>query len=230
MIEQILDKDLAKLVSYLTFDGHLAEDLKGFYLSSKRKDMLSDFEEIVHKKFRIMGRLEPGMGFGESYKYRVFSREVCRFLEKAGAPRGCKIKKTFLIPEWIKNNQELYYNYLKVAFECEGGFWLESKKYPIVRFGLNKNENLAVNGEEFLIEMKRLLLNLDIETSNIWVAKGNVRSDGIITKSFHFTIRQSSIERFLEIFGFTNRFKKETLITYYREIRLSPRGTILAQH
>jgi hypothetical protein len=230
MIEAIFDKDLAKIVSYLTFDGHLAEDLKCFYLSSKDMAMLSDFDDLIHKKFQIKGRLEKGTGFGESYKYRVFSREVCRFLERAGTPKGCKINKIFLIPEWIKNNQEAYYNYLKAAFECEGGFWLESKKYPIVRFGLNKNEGLAVNGEEFLIEMKRLLLNLDIKTSNVWVAKGNIRSDGIVTKSFRFTIRQPSIERFLDMFGFTNRFKKETLITYYREIRLSPRGTILAQH
>lgn len=227
MVENIFDKDLAKLVSYLTFDGHLAEDLKCFYLSSKDTSMLSDFERIVYQKFKIKGRFERGTGFGESYKYRVFKSEVCRFLENAGAPRGCKVNKTFLIPEWIKINQELYYHYLRVAFECEGGFWLESKKYPVVRFGLNKNEKLINNGKEFIFEMKALLLNLNIKTSNIWVTNGNTRKDGIITKSFYFLIRQASIERFLKMFGFTNRFKKESLVTYYRKIRLSPRGTIL---
>jgi len=43
------DKGLVRLVSYLTFDGHLAEDLKCFYLSSKNKESLLDFKNTVYK-------------------------------------------------------------------------------------------------------------------------------------------------------------------------------------
>ncbi len=199
------DKDLVKVVSYLTFDGHLAEDLKGFYLSSKDKDTLLYFKNLVKSKFQIKGR----------------------FLEKIGVPKGCKVKKIFLIPEWIKKNPKFCYHYLKTAFECEGGFWLQRKRYPIVRFGLNKNKDLMNNGKEFLFEMKTLLLNLNIETSDIWITKSNIRKDGIITKSFYFRIKQSSIERFLKMFNFSNRFKKESLITYFEKIRLPKRGTII---
>ena len=221
------DKDLVKVVSYLTFDGHLAEDLKGFYLSSKDKDTLLYFKNLVKSKFQIKGRLEKGDGYGESYKYRIFSRNICRFLEKIGVPKGCKVKKIFLIPKWIKKDPKFCYHYLKTAFECEGGFWLQRKKYPIVRFGLNKNKDLMNNGKEFLFEMKTLLLNLNIETSDIWITKSNTRKDGIITKSFYFRIKQSSIERFLKMFNFSNRFKKESLITYFEKIRLPKRGTII---
>ncbi len=53
-----LDEELAQIVSYLTFDGHLAEDLKCFYLSSKNLDTLSNFARLVNKKFSMQGRLE----------------------------------------------------------------------------------------------------------------------------------------------------------------------------
>lgn len=92
------DRDLAKLVSYLTFDGHLSEDLKCFYLSSKYKEVLSNFEKLVYKKFKIEGRIEKGTGHGESYKYRIFNSEACKFLCKIGVPKGNKVLKQFLIP------------------------------------------------------------------------------------------------------------------------------------
>src|SRR3989338_121042 len=97
-----LDKELAHIVSYLTFDGHLAEDLKCFYLSSKDPDALSHFARLVHKKFSVQGRLEKDDNcYGESYKYRVFSRPICRFLEAVGTPKGNKTTKIFHIPEWV---------------------------------------------------------------------------------------------------------------------------------
>ena len=112
------NEDLAKLVSYLTFDGHLAEDLKCFYLCSKNKETLLDFENLVYNKFKIKGRLEKGMGHGETYKYRVFNRQISKFFEEIGVPRGDKVTKSFLIPKWIRLNQELSRAYLRTAFDC----------------------------------------------------------------------------------------------------------------
>ena len=205
------DKDLAKLISYLTFDGHLAKDLKCFYLSSKNKDTLSDFEKIINRKFDISGRIEKGMGYGESYKYRVFNRKICRFLEKIGTPKGSKVTKNFLIPNWIKNNKELSREYLRVAFDCEGSIWFE--KQPKIRFGMCKIEELLENGIEFLEQMKSMLEEFDINSTKTWLIKGNNRKDGKITKGLYFKLKQTSLKQFAKEIGFSDRFKKQKLST-----------------
>ncbi len=205
------NKDLVKLVSYLTFDGHLAEDLKCFYLSSKDKDTLLDFEKIVYRKFKIKGRLEKGMGYGESYKYRIFSRNICRFLEKIGVPKGAKVTKNFLISNWIKNNKEFSRNYLKIAFDCEGSIWFE--KQPKIRFGICKIEESLDNGFQFIEEMKLMLNKFDINSTKTWLIKGNTRKDGKITKGLYFKIKQDSLKQFAKEIGFTNKFKNQRLST-----------------
>lgn len=203
------NKDLAKLVSYLTFDGHLVEDLKCFYLSSKSKDALTDFKDIVHKSFGIKGRFETGMGHGESYKYRIFNREICKFLEKIGVPKGCKINKRFLIPDWIKENKDFSKEYLRIAFDCEGSIWFE--KQPKIRFGIFKNEKILDNGFKFLEEIRLMLNNFDISSTNIWLIKGNARKDGKLTKGLYFKVRQKSLKQFSKEVGFTDKFKNQRL-------------------
>jgi hypothetical protein len=200
------DIDLSKLVSYLTFDGHLAKDLSCFYLSSKHKEVLSVFEDIVFRKFNIKGRLEENDGYNKTHKYRVFNAQVCRFFEQIGVPKGSKVTKSFLIPDWIKKDKELSMYYLQVAFDCEGSIWFE--KQPKIRFGIFKIEELMENNFAFINEMKELLLGFDIETTNSWLMKGNLRKDGMKTNGVYFKIKQSSIQQFAKEVGFNDRFKK----------------------
>ncbi|MBU1199661.1 MAG: hypothetical protein KKF46_01305 [Nanoarchaeota archaeon] len=203
------DKDLAKLVSYLTFDGHLAKDLSCFYLSSKNKEMLSDFADLVYNKFKINGRLKRGTGYGESYKYRVFKKNVCKLLEEIGVPKGSKVIKIFLIPMWILENKECCREYLKTAFDCEGSIWFEDK--PKIRFGICKAEQLISNGKIFLEQMKLMLSRFNIDSTKTWLIKGNLRKDGNLTKGLYFKIKQSSIKQFALEIGFNDRFKNQRL-------------------
>lgn len=203
------DEDLVRLVSYLTFDGHLAKDLSCFYLCSKNKDTLSNFEKIAYKKFKIGGRMEKGTGHGESYKYRIFNTEIARFLEEIGAPKGDKVTKSFLIPNWIKNNKEFSRTYLRVAFDCEGSIWFE--KQPKIRFGICKIEELLNNGFQFLEEMKLMLKLFNIDSTNTWLIKANKRKDGKITKGLYFKIKQSSLKQFAKEIGFIDKFKNHRL-------------------
>ncbi|MBI2541304.1 hypothetical protein HYV80_01165 [Candidatus Woesearchaeota archaeon] len=154
------DKNLAKLASYLTFDGHLAQDLKCFYLCSKNEATLSNFREIVYTKFNIEGKYEDGMGNGTARKYRVFSRDICKYLKKIGVPKGNKVSKSFLVPKWIKENTEFAREYLRTAFDCEGSIWFE--KQPKIRFGVYKTEDLLDNGLEFVEELREMLSKFSI--------------------------------------------------------------------
>ena len=93
------DKDLSKLVSYITFDGHLAQDLKCFYLSSKNEDALLDFKDIVYRKFGIEGRFEDGNGYCPVRKYRYLVETHVDFLKKLVPLKATKLLSRF----WFLN-------------------------------------------------------------------------------------------------------------------------------
>lgn len=168
--------------------------------------MLSEFKSLVKQKFNLVGRYEDGQGFGHSRKYRAFHRETARFLHSIGTPKGSKVNKEFLVPAWIKENPTFSKSYLQVAFACEGGFWKENGSKRI-RFGLAKNEMILDNGKAFMQDLRDMLKELNVDTTDIWVTKGNNRKDGKITKFMHFKVRQASIPQFLASLGFSDRFK-----------------------
>lgn len=209
MIDIKWNNSLARLISYITFDGHLSKDLKCFYLSSKNKELLMDFENIVYKTFKIKGKIEKGTGYGESYKYRVLNKKAGVFLEGVGVPKGNKVNQSFLIPRWIKDDKEFCREYLRVAFDCEGSIWFE--KQPKIRFGICKSEEFIDNGFNFLEEMRAIMLKFKIESTKPWSIKANDKKDGKSTKEIYFKIKQGSIKQFSEEIGFSDRFKKQRL-------------------
>lgn len=206
----IPSSSLARIASYLTFDGHLAKDLSCFYLSSKNKNSLINFERLVSSTFHVKGRLEEGCGFGQSYKYRVFNKRICLLLKELGIPSGNKVAQAFLIPSWIKENRKFARLYVQTAFDCEGSIWFE--KQPKIRFGIFKTEKFLQDGFYFLEEIKKILNIFGIITTETWIMKGNVRKDGSITKGLYFKISQKSLLQFAHEIGFSDSFKKERLI------------------
>ncbi len=208
-----MNAEVVKIVSFLTFDGHLAEDLKGFYFSSKNRYILEELERITKKNLSIVGRYEKGMGYGKSTKFRCFNRDVCRSLQNLGVPRGSKVKKEFLVPEWIIKEKEFSRQYLQTAFDCEGSIWFENQ--PKIRFGICKTVPLLNNGLEFTEQLKNMLKKFGVKTSESWLIKANERKDGETTKGIYFKILQGSIQTYAKEIGFSDRFKNERLTSVF---------------
>jgi len=203
------DVDLAIILSYLTFDGHLAKDLKGFYISSGSKSTIQRFRDLIKQQYGIDGRLEDGMGFGKSFKYRYFNAIITRHLYASGAPKGNKTATEFWVPLWIMSNREFARAYIRTAFDCEGSIWFE--KQAKIRFGICKEPRLIANGLAFINDLKEILLNFQVETTKTWITNTNARMDGTNTNGFYFKIRQQSIHTFAREIGFSDRFKKRRL-------------------
>jgi len=106
------DEGLAKIVSYLTFDGHLRKNLNSFYLSSADFDTLKNFEELVVEKFRLTPHYEKGTGFGESHKCKFSNTRTGKLLFQVGVPKGDKMLCAFRVPAWIKASREYSRAYL----------------------------------------------------------------------------------------------------------------------
>src|SRR3989344_1213614 len=199
----IQDKDLVRLVSFLTFDGHLYKSLNAIILISKYKNELKKYEKLIKNKFGLNGnyRLKAD-GFGESFNYRVYSKELGKLLYKFGTPRGDKMLTPFDVPNWIKENKEFTREYLKVAFYCEGCKYKTSENTEIIQFNLNKSEELLEDGLKFIESLIYLLKEFNIETTKTWIMKGNLRKkDGKTTKMIKFKIKANSINKFIKEIG-----------------------------
>lgn len=221
-IDVVKDVELAKIVSYITFDGHLRNNLGNFYLSSASSDPLNDFENLVSEKFALNAIYENGMGYGKSKKCRFYSALVSRFLYSCGAPKGDKMVTPFSVPKWIKENDVFSKAYLSIAFQCEG--WIhKNNKYNSygISFKMNKTEELFQNGFEFINELKYLLNKFGIETSNTYLKEANLRKkDGKRTKSMIFGIRTKSNHIFQKEVGFGVDSRKNELLNSATKINL----------
>lgn len=196
-----LDKDLVRIVSFLTCDGHLYKDLSGLLLISKNKIILEEFEKIIIRKLNFIGKYRYGMGYyKDCYNYQVFNTKICKFLYSIGVPKGDKMLVKFDIPNWIKNNKQFAKEYLKIAFFCEGCKYNRGNKEEI-QINLNKWEELLKDGLNFMNSLKELLSLFNIETTKTWITKGNIRKDEKITKTMRFKIKTNSVNRFINEIG-----------------------------
>jgi hypothetical protein len=211
MLPLKLNKDVASIVSYITFDGHLAKDCSQLFLSSKDLGTLKNFLELLENRFGIKGNFEECKeGFGKSYKFRVFSHPFCRLMKLSGAPVGNKSVTIFDVPEWVKEDRESSRLYLRVAFDCEGSIWKDKNGYPRIRIKTNKSIKLIKNGIDFMQSIRDMLGNFKIETTNLWEVKGYDKGF-IKTKGICFSIKSKSIKNFSEEIGFNIEKKQKRL-------------------
>ena len=193
--------ELVKIMSYVTFDGHLYDSLKAFYLSSKYIYPLKDFEQAVQKQFDIKGdyRFNTAGSKKQTHKIFFFNTNASKLLYEFGVPKGDKMLTTFTIPKWIQENEQYSKEYIKIAFLCEGHKTLDSRS---IFFNLNKSEELLHGGIRFIESVKKSLSNLNIETGKTSVRDHNLRKrDGKRTKTMRFRVKSNSVNRFIKTIG-----------------------------
>jgi len=196
--------NLSRIVSYLTFDGHLAERLSMFLFTAGKKEDLHECKNLVKNEFGLDGKfkkIDTNM-YGTSYEYRIISKPISRILELIGVPKGNKVIKKFRVPLWIKNNKKLSISYLKVAFHCEGSMWKEPGRIRI-RFKIGKDEKIVNNGILFMDDIRFMLKKLNILTTKIWTINGNTRKNGGFTLYISFDIKAQDVNKFMEVIGFS---------------------------
>jgi len=201
--QRLVDATLAKIVSYLTFDGHLHKSLRGFLLSSNSLADLKTFEALVVKKFGIRPKkLERNAYCYGDKNYRIwfFNTEVSKFLHSVGTPKGNKTVTSFRVPGWIKNDKEFSREYLRVAYLCEGSN-KENRTTPRIQFTQNKARTLLANGLELMNDIKEMLAVFGISIGKISVGLGNVREDGVVTLSLKFRVSARDNKKFYQEIG-----------------------------
>jgi hypothetical protein len=201
------DEDLAKIISYLTFDGHLYNDLSAFYLSSCKISILKDFERLVKNKFGMAGKyyFYNGGIKNNTHKFIVFNKRICKKLLSLGVPKGDKSIQKFNIPKWVFSSKPLAREYLKTAFLCKGSFKEESKRTPRIQINISKSESTLSSGLEFMNSLKEMLGMFGISTTKIYISGKRIRKrDSKISRDIKFRIEIKDNNKFInEIFSFT---------------------------
>lgn len=198
-------KELAKIVSYLTFDGHLHKDLKGFLLSSSKLKVFNDFNNLVNKQFNInFFKIQEVRHWGYiSYNIRYFNTKVSKFLYLIGTPKGDKMITKFDVPCWIRKNKRFSKEYLKIAYYCEGSICKHSKNSYRIDFNINKCEEILDDGLKFLESMKEMLYSFGIKTTKTYIMKREYKreKDSKITRLLRFNIKPESTDKFIKEIG-----------------------------
>jgi intein/homing endonuclease len=198
-----IDKDLARIASYLTFDGHIYNDLKAILYSSKNIEDLKDFEKIITKKFGIKGkyRLNSAGSSNQTHQFYVFNKRIATGLFNLGIPKGDKVIHPFLVPEWIKKNKELSREYLKIAYLCEGSM-KEKRKNPRININVAKADEILSSGFQFMDELREMLFQFGIRSTECSAFGERVRKrDNKISKDIRFRIQTADNDKFIKEIG-----------------------------
>jgi len=201
-----LDKDMARLASYLTFDGHLYKDLKGFMYSSKNIEDLKEFEKLIKRKFGHLREIyhlnSGGAGKTKTHKIYFFNKRICKELFKLGIPKGDKVIQEFSVPKWINNNKEFSREYVKIAFFCEGCFTEEFGRTPRIQINTAKCEEIFNSGLEFMYALKMMPEKFDIQTTKCYISGRRLRKrDGKVTRDIKFRIDIKDNNKFIKEIG-----------------------------
>ena len=203
---------LAGIVADLMCDGHLQKNKWRFDFTSKSKVELKHFGRRVYDLFGIEGKIRPcpTNKFGTTFNYGVNCKPLSRILYLCGVPRGCKVKKEFLIPDWVMNNKECFREFIKRAFTCEGSVDVHGR---FITFEMWKSKELIGNGLKFMNQIRNGLRRyFYIKTSKVFIPNGfNIRKDGVVTKPLRFVIKSDSVKKFYDKIEFDNKEKQNKL-------------------
>ncbi len=193
---------ILKLLGYLTGDGHLGEDKVSFYGSVEGLKLLKkDIEKLGFTPCGIYTRTKRVSLNGKVFETTenwiyVSSKSLSRFFEKLGAPKGNKTEKTFGVPEWIfKLPTWLKRLYLASLFGAEMNkvYSPNGKTFSNLTFSVSKKPEYSESGLKFVEDLKKLLEEFDIRTSEV----ENFKDGNSVRFRLHIT-SEGEILKFLE--------------------------------
>jgi hypothetical protein len=199
-----LDRDMAKIVSYLTFDGHLYKNLSGFMFSSKNIKDIEDFVIIIKRKFNLPPKyhLNSAGSSNQTHKVFFFNKKIGEILLNLGVPKGDKVIQEFIVPEWIFSSKEFSREYLKIAYLFEGSNKENDRKNPRIQINTAKEECIINSGLVFMNQLREMLSKFEIKTTRCLIYGGRIRKkDNKKTRDVKFRIITEDNPKFMKEIG-----------------------------
>ncbi len=210
---------LARLVADLTGDGHIQiqnwKHIISFY--SKNMEEIEAFRIRFREMFGIDGKIYVDRRGSVRYKLFFISKEAALILKELETPVGNKTNIPFKVPEWVfRGGDEIKAAYIQGIYDCEGYIYSNMNNGKIRwRIGLSmcKNQNIVDDGVAYMNQLRLILSDFGVKSSPVRKRLANIRKDGSKTIELIYEIEASSFNNFYKYIGFTNKMKREKLLT-----------------
>ena len=177
---------VARLVGHTFGDASIHKNKKYFIYTNSNEEL----QRIVFKKVNeLFGNITFNIGTSISKTPRYqYSNKVGKFLVENGAPVGSKVLQPTNVPNWILNgSEEIEATFLAAIFDDEG-YFRNSEKCRQIVFKSAKELSLKKQLEKYLLQIIKMLQDLQIETSGIKKDQIKKRKDGKEIISLRFWI------------------------------------------
>lgn len=183
------NKNFARLVGHVFGDGYLHKNKKYFIYTNSNKHLHKLVQKLVQKEF---GNVKFNEGTSIAGVKRIqYANKVGKKLSELGAPVGSKVLQEIEIPIWILNgSEEVKSQFLGALYDDEGYFRFDRKARQIV-FKCAKEIKLKNNLVRYLSQIKLLLKDFEIESSEIKRDQIKKRVDGKEMVSLRFWITKN---------------------------------------
>ncbi len=222
LIESNDDKFLffVELFAFLFGDGHLNKKFSVSNFCGEIKDLIK-IKQMLKKLFGIHSNILSNKSFGKTIKIKngvkeekqiyginntlwLSSPSLNRLFFLAGAINGDKVKSNVLLPQWImESDLVVKQKFLGVIFgnELQCPYLRTKGAFSSPQFGLHKVENKISSLNLFLSQIKELLLEFGVESSEIKIEKyKTLRSKDKLLSSKSFFFIYSNPKNILRLF------------------------------
>jgi len=206
---------LAGIVADLTGDGHISQGLIQ-YISKYRNEVLRFRDEFNHL-FNKVGKIRRGPTSKNTWECVIGNNALVKILNFSGVPFGNKTTQKFEVPRWILDgSKEIKSRYVQRLFDCEGSVFFQNKKRIRIRLQLYKLSDYETNLRDYLNQIRKMLSEFGIKTTNLTYTGLTKRKDGSVSKGIEFEIygtrkNLTSIVNFRKYINFETKRKAEIL-------------------
>ena len=218
---------ILKIFGYALGDGHISEKANYLSLWGQLEDLKKIQEDlkILNVRSLILKRKRKYKlinSYGKEYVFERLEYELrapksfALFLGALGYPLGKKTEKEFLLPEWFQD-LKLWQKRLFLAgfFGAELStpkiFKDHQFNFYLLTLNINKNKNLLKNGIKFMKEIKELLKEFGVESTEIKIIKELGIKEKTVGLRLHIKSNINNLIEFFEKIGFEYHKEKQKL-------------------
>ncbi len=218
---------LLKIFGYALGDGAINNNFSYLSIWGKKEDL-----EEIKKDLEILGinslilnrkrRYRLINNYGKEYKFERIEYELRVFKSFAlllcafGYPFGRKTEKEFLLPKWFKDlrlwQKRLFLaGFLGAELSTPKTFKDHKFNFYSLNLNINKNEKLLKSGFKFMNEIRKLLKEFKVETTEIKIIKELGIKGKTVGLRFQIKSNIENLIRFFERVGFEYNKEKQEL-------------------
>jgi tRNA-splicing ligase RtcB len=218
---------LLKIFGYALGDGAINNNFSYLYIWGKKENL----EEIKRdleilginplisnrkRKYRLINNYGKEYTFERTEYELKASKSFALLLCALGYPFGRKTEKEFLLPKWFKDlvlwQKRLFLaGFLGAELSTPKTFKEHKFNFYSLTLNINKNLKLLKNGLKFMNEIRKLLKEFGVETTEIKIIKELSIKGKTIGLRFQIKSNIKNLTKFFERVGFEYNKEKQEL-------------------